>query len=191
MVTCRHLFPSHGKKKGRDHNVKARTGENALTQTTTTTTRKAPARLPLHSHRVHSQLRPNELRPTQPPGGAHLCALPRPARSLRGLGGRPPQVSPSFLQVLLESLSGITLLSQSQQSRPASPALRAGGQQLARAVEPGGERAVGGAGGRASVLSMRVCNAPATAAVLGAHRRTGSPCWAALSPQPWETCRGR
>lgn len=181
METGCHLFPSHGKKTGRDHSVKTRIGENPLTQTTTTTTLKAPARLPLHSHRVHSQLRPNELRPTQPPGGAHLRALPPPARSLRGLGGRPPQVSPSFLQVLRESLSGITLLSQSQQSRPARPAFRAGGQQLA----------VGGAGGRASVLGMCVCSAPATAAFLGAHQRTGSRCWAALSRQPWETCRGR
>ena len=82
---------SHGKKKkkGQDHSAKTRFGENGLTQKKNpTTTLKAPARLPLHSHRVHSHPRPNELRPTQPPAGAHLCSPPA-SRQKPPRAGRP------------------------------------------------------------------------------------------------------
>lgn len=89
---------SHEKKKkrGQDHSAKTRFGKNGLTQKKKhPTTLKAPARLPRHSHKVHSHPRPNELRPTQPPGGAHLCGPPashqKPPRA-----GRPFTTGFSF-----------------------------------------------------------------------------------------------
>lgn len=56
------------------------------------------------------------------PGSPLHAPLPRPCQKPPWAGRPSTSRFPSFLQVLRESLSGITLLSQSQQSRPARPA---------------------------------------------------------------------
>lgn len=115
---------------------------------------KAPARLPLPNHRAHSHLHPKELRPTQPPREPTYVALPCPARSARGLGGHSLPVFPSFLQVLLGSLSGTTLLSLSQQSCLAGPTFLAGGHAACASCS-----AWWGAGGGEVLGGGQVCSA--------------------------------
>ena len=121
---------SHGKKKkkGQDHSAKTRFGENGLTQKKTQQQPWKRLRVFLFTVTEFTLIRAltscvRHSRPREPT----YAALPRPARSPRGLGGRSPQVSPSFLQILLESLSGDHLLSLSQRFRPARPTFRAGG----------------------------------------------------------------
>ena len=94
MITGCHLFPrpeAMGKKKKKRTGPQCEDqvwGERINAKKNPTTTLKAPARLPLHSHRVHSHPRPNELRPTQQPAGAHLCSPPA-SRQKPPRAGRP------------------------------------------------------------------------------------------------------